>query len=663
MVRRPGESVESSPMRPLCAIATTLLLTGLTASAAADWSDCPAGGDSAALRSCLTRYLTDEPAIEAALRDALDDSRAALRDPLVAAVATSRPQLADARPDLGGLLLEVDALAATGRGDSGRAWELYRKALALDNGTRTLSWYRDAARVWTVPLDIGSGRLVRAARGALAAGDREAAARLVTAAAELGFDPASEPWSSDLPGPPTSVVRALPWFKPIPDFDIGLINRDIPFRLSALKGAVVILDFWATWCGPCRRELPELQSFHQERDDPDLVTVTVNVGESNETALSFAAEMGLTLPIGRYEPRLENLFPSSALPMLIVIDRKGRMRGRWDGYTDSLDKELATLVDRLLAEREDPPGRELARVLGAQPELEVRWMRRGTGRIYAVDVVEVGGEPRIVTAEGHTLGQYYYDGRVHDLWSGIPPVTVLRRMPGGEPDRWVGFRPAAGDVFLIDAANKTIAEVQVGAPVFDVLPQADGSVLLATLEGLREWSGGEGQLRLLGTPTIVSAVHRAAEGLVLVGSGGSVRIVDGDGVELRALRAVPSAWAVIAGGTGWGLADAGVSGSVRGNFMRGNGGQVAVVTEAEQIVVLDEADGRVRWRAAWPGVSDVAAADLDGDGLDELLVVAHRKLAVLGAVKPDATPDKRDLQIDASDPSADAAVLDSVSSE
>ena len=84
------------------------------------------------------------------------------------------------------------------------------------------------------------------------------------------------------------------------------------------------------------------------------------------------------------------------------------------------------------------------------------------------------------------------------------------------------------------------------------------------------------------------------------------------------------------GRAGWGVADTGVTRSASGKLCPGDGSQLVLITESGQVVVLDEADGRERWRASWPDVAGLAVGDLDDDGLDEMLLVSQRRLAVLG---------------------------------
>ncbi|MGH2618158.1 MAG: TlpA family protein disulfide reductase [Thermomicrobiales bacterium] len=86
-----------------------------------------------------------------------------------------------------------------------------------------------------------------------------------------------------------------------PDIALTLLDGS-PLRLTDLRGSVVVLNFWASWCAPCRQEMPELQSFWEEGQQTGEKTVIVGVGvrtDHDEDARALVAEGGYTYPIGR----------------------------------------------------------------------------------------------------------------------------------------------------------------------------------------------------------------------------------------------------------------------------------------------------------------------------------------------------------------------------
>ncbi len=92
------------------------------------------------------------------------------------------------------------------------------------------------------------------------------------------------------PGPAPTVDHPLSG-EMAPNFELTALNGDT-VRLSSLRGRVVFLNFWATWCEPCRREFPAFQTFNEQQDS--AVILAVNVGETPEQIQAFLVEMGVT---------------------------------------------------------------------------------------------------------------------------------------------------------------------------------------------------------------------------------------------------------------------------------------------------------------------------------------------------------------------------------
>jgi thiol-disulfide isomerase/thioredoxin len=116
-----------------------------------------------------------------------------------------------------------------------------------------------------------------------------------------------------------------------PDLDLPMMNGG---RLSsaALHGRVVLLNFWASWCAPCRSELPALDSLRREVADSGFAFVGINEEEDTAAARAFMDELGFTFPVAFGRSRLRPLFHYPGLPYTILLDRGGRIAGRWIGY-------------------------------------------------------------------------------------------------------------------------------------------------------------------------------------------------------------------------------------------------------------------------------------------------------------------------------------------
>jgi thiol-disulfide isomerase/thioredoxin len=116
-----------------------------------------------------------------------------------------------------------------------------------------------------------------------------------------------------------------------PDFDLPTLGGG---RLSSagLRGRVVLLNFWASWCTPCRTEMPALDSLRREIADSAFAFVGVNEEEDIEAARAFVNEFGFGFPVvlGRGSQRRRFHYPG--LPYTVLLDRTGRIAGRWIGF-------------------------------------------------------------------------------------------------------------------------------------------------------------------------------------------------------------------------------------------------------------------------------------------------------------------------------------------
>jgi len=116
-----------------------------------------------------------------------------------------------------------------------------------------------------------------------------------------------------------------------------------PLRLSALRGQPVIINFWATWCGPCRAEMPELQTLYEQYAADGLRVLAVNLGERQDVVSAWVDDFGLTFDIVLDPQRdLEALYRVIGQPATYVIAPDGRISDIFYGATTA-----ATLQSRL----------------------------------------------------------------------------------------------------------------------------------------------------------------------------------------------------------------------------------------------------------------------------------------------------------------------------
>lgn len=122
------------------------------------------------------------------------------------------------------------------------------------------------------------------------------------------------------------------------------------FDLSSKRGKVVLLNLWATWCGPCRYEIPELQRLHDAYAGRDFEVIGVSVDESGlEAVRTFVAENKMTYPIVLDEPgKLATIMNSSVLPTSVLLDRAGKVVWKKYGLIRENDPELKVVLDGTL---------------------------------------------------------------------------------------------------------------------------------------------------------------------------------------------------------------------------------------------------------------------------------------------------------------------------
>lgn len=124
-----------------------------------------------------------------------------------------------------------------------------------------------------------------------------------------------------------------------------------PRDLTALRGQVVLLDFWATWCDPCRATLPQTQALVQRAAPRGLAGFAVTVDEETSLVPAFVRDVGLTLPVLSDPGGVEALrLGGEGLPFVLLLDRSGAVRWRGQGAGPAVERDLPRAVDALLAE-------------------------------------------------------------------------------------------------------------------------------------------------------------------------------------------------------------------------------------------------------------------------------------------------------------------------
>ena len=145
-----------------------------------------------------------------------------------------------------------------------------------------------------------------------------------------------------------SAASAIAPSTPAPDFSLHAMSGP-NMRLKDQRGRVVMVNFWATWCAPCRQEMPQLNRLYEKYRSSGFVLLGVNVDEDSSKAADVAAKLGITFPVLLdADKSVSKLYDLSTMPSTVLIDRDGRVRyvhrGYLAGYEDAYEKQIRELL-------------------------------------------------------------------------------------------------------------------------------------------------------------------------------------------------------------------------------------------------------------------------------------------------------------------------------
>jgi thiol-disulfide isomerase/thioredoxin len=141
--------------------------------------------------------------------------------------------------------------------------------------------------------------------------------------------------------------------EPVPAVDFELPALDgRTARLSDLKGRVVLLNFWATWCPPCRAEMPAMDRLYRDLEPKGFTILAVDYKEPVDAVRTYITELGLSFPIllDTAGDVGDSLYPTTALPTTYVIDRRGQVVARKIGFVQWDGAPARALIETLLAQ-------------------------------------------------------------------------------------------------------------------------------------------------------------------------------------------------------------------------------------------------------------------------------------------------------------------------
>lgn len=147
-------------------------------------------------------------------------------------------------------------------------------------------------------------------------------------------------------------VLAVEAGAPMPDLAGARLDEPAQtLRLSSLKGNVVYVDFWASWCVPCRLSLPALDALYRENRSRGFTVVGINKDASGEDAQKFMKKVPVTFPlVADLQDAAAKAFDVKAMPSGYLVDRKGIVRKVHRGFTAETGAELRAEIEALLKE-------------------------------------------------------------------------------------------------------------------------------------------------------------------------------------------------------------------------------------------------------------------------------------------------------------------------
>jgi thiol-disulfide isomerase/thioredoxin len=138
-----------------------------------------------------------------------------------------------------------------------------------------------------------------------------------------------------------------------PNLQMSSLDGRSSVELASFRGRPVLITFWATWCRPCRVELPELEKLYGELVGKGFVLLTINVDHNTAAAARFLESTGLRVPVYRLDYGSLQRLGINSIPTNVLLDRDGRPAAVYSGYTPTVPDEIRRLVLEMDVEGED----------------------------------------------------------------------------------------------------------------------------------------------------------------------------------------------------------------------------------------------------------------------------------------------------------------------
>jgi peroxiredoxin len=148
----------------------------------------------------------------------------------------------------------------------------------------------------------------------------------------------------------TAAGAAVTAQAPAPDFTLkSAEGRNL--RLQEQRGQVVLVNFWASWCGPCKVEMPHLNKLHEKYRASGVTLLGVNIDDDARHGAATAAKWGVKFPVLLdADKRVTKLYDLGSMPATVLIDRDGKVRFLHRGYREGMEAQYEAQIRELVKE-------------------------------------------------------------------------------------------------------------------------------------------------------------------------------------------------------------------------------------------------------------------------------------------------------------------------
>ena len=148
----------------------------------------------------------------------------------------------------------------------------------------------------------------------------------------------------------SALLPAVAMADEAPDFTLPA-NSGENLRLAELRGNVVMLNFWASWCGPCRQEMPLLEAMSQRYAAAGFTLLGIDVEEDNTDAIKIVKDLKISYPIlFDTENKVSKLYSVETMPTTVMVDKKGKIRYVNHGYKPGDENKYRDQIRELIKE-------------------------------------------------------------------------------------------------------------------------------------------------------------------------------------------------------------------------------------------------------------------------------------------------------------------------